>query len=249
MDFRDVDHLWLFYYENSKLTEFSNIPMSNEEVIQISQNSAPALNIQGRRFALSPRASLKADLYSVIQMRSSQPSSALMSITFEDLSDLLFCTSGSKKETAEKSALIKRNVPSAGGLYPLELFFFAQAVEGIPEGLYYFDAHQNEIVLVNDQVDYEKVAACYVSDDPIRHKNLIVFFCPVFNKTIFKYHNRGFRFVFMEADHQAQNMLLVATALSLRSIPVCGYFEYKLDELLKLDGYALSCVYTVGVGK
>jgi len=249
MDSPDVNYLWLYYYENSKLTEFSNIPMSNEEVIQISGNFAPSLNIQGQRFSLSPREEFKTDLYAVIRTRSSQPSSVLQEMTFEDLSDLLFYTYGSKEVSTGKSAMTKRNAPSAGGLYPIELFFFARRVEGIPNGLYYFDAHHNEIVLVNAQVGYEAIADCYVSDDPIKNKNLIVFFCPIFSKTIFKYDNRGFRFVFMEAGHQAQNLLLVATALSLRSIPICGYFEYKLDELLKLDGHEFSCVYTVAVGR
>lgn len=248
MDFPNVDNLWLLYYENSKLTEFSNIPIPNEQVIEISKSFAPSLTIEGKRFQLTPRSETDVDMYQMMKARASRPTASLSEMSFEELSDLLYYAYGSKQTSTGKSAMTKRNAPSAGGLYPIELFFFAQEVEQIPNGLYYFDSPKNEIVLFDDQVDYERVAACYVSDDPIIHKNLVFFFCPIFNKSIFKYHNRGFRFVFMEAGHIAQNILLLATGLQRQALPVCGYFEYKIDELLRLDGHDFSCVYTVAVG-
>lgn len=248
MDFPNIDKLWLLYYENSKLTEFSNIPIPNEQVIEISKSFAPSLAIEGRRFALTPRAKVEADMYQVLKNRRSQATESLNSMSFEDLSDLLYYAYGSKKDATGKSAMTKRNAPSAGGLYPIELFFFAQEVDQIPDGLYYFDSPNNDIVLTDEKMDYAAVADCYVSQDPIINKNLIFFFCPIFNKSIFKYHNRGFRFVFMEAGHIAQNLLLLATALEHQAIPVGGYFEYKLDQLLRLDGHEFSCVYTLAIG-
>ncbi|NET33825.1 MAG: SagB/ThcOx family dehydrogenase [Cyanothece sp. SIO1E1] len=248
MDFPNVDNLWLFYYENSKLTEFSNIPIPNEQVIEISKSFAPSLTIEGKRFQLTPAAKAEADMYQVMKDRASRATPSLRGMTFEELSNLLYYAYGSKQTSTGKSAMTKRNAPSAGGLYPIELFFFAREVEQIPDGLYYFDSPRNEIVLFDESVNYKAVADCYVSDDPILNKNLIFFFCPIFNKSIFKYHNRGFRFVFMEAGHIAQNLLLVATGLERQALPVCGYFEYKVDQLLRLDGHDFSCVYTVAVG-
>ena len=248
MDFPNVDKLWLLYYENSKLTEFSNIPIPNEQVIEISKSFAPSLAIRGRRFTLTPRTETKADMYQVMESRTSEATANLRAMSFEDLSDLLYYAYGSKQVSTGKSALTKRNAPSAGGLYPIELFFFARKIDQIPDGLYYFDSPKHEIVLFDESVDYDTIANCYVSQDPIVNKNLVFFFCPIFNKSIFKYHNRGFRFVFMEAGHIAQNILLVATSLQRQAIPICGYFEYKLDQLLRLDGYEFSCVYTLGVG-
>lgn len=248
MDFPNVDQLWLLYYENSKLTEFSNIPVPNEQVIEVSKSFAPSLAIEGQRFALAPRPEAQQNMYHAMKERSSKPTAQLSDMGFEDLSDLLYYAYGSKQINTGKSAMTKRNAPSAGGLYPIELFFFAQKVDQIPDGLYYFDSPKHEIVLLNERIRYEEVADCFVSQDPIINKNLIFFFCPIFSKTVFKYHNRGFRFVFMEAGHIAQNLLLVATSLQRQAIPVCGYFEYKLDQLLRLDGHEFSCVYTLGVG-
>ncbi|MGI8420822.1 MAG: nitroreductase family protein [Gaiellaceae bacterium] len=60
---------------------------------------------------------------------------------------------------------------------------------------------------------------------------------------------RGYRFALLEAGHLAQNLLLTGTALELACIPLGGFFDRRMDDLLDLDGVNESMLYAVAVGR
>jgi SagB-type dehydrogenase family enzyme len=141
-----------------------------------------------------------------------------------------------------------RAVPSGGGLYPLEIFVLAWRVLDVEPGLYHFDPLRRvlEVVRVGDLA--AELAAAMVYPEPATACAVFLAVTAVFWRTRFKYGLRGYRFALLEAGHLVQNALLAATAFGLASVPLAGFYDSRLDELLGLDGTEESTLYGVAVG-
>lgn len=85
--------------------------------------------------------------------------------------------------------------------------------------------------------------------EPILGSSLLVFITAMFERSIFKYGDRGYRFVLLEAGHAAQNLNLVSNALGLGSLNIGGFFDREMDDFLGLDGITHSTIYMVAIGK
>ena len=139
-----------------------------------------------------------------------------------------------------------RVVPSGGALYPLELYVAAHRVAGLAPGLYHYEPEQHTLAALLGDVG--RLAGCAVQRDLIASAGAVILIGAVFLRSTFKYGDRGYRFVLLEAGHLAQNALLAAAAQGLAAVPVGGYFDREVDELLDLDGIDESAVYLVALG-
>ena len=142
-----------------------------------------------------------------------------------------------------------RAVPSGGGLYPLEVFAFAWRVDGLAAGLYHFDPPRRVLEVVRLGNLSGDVAAAAIYPDPATRCAAFLAVTAVFWRTRFKYGLRGYRFALLEAGHVMQNALLAATALGLASVPLAGFFDSRMDDLLGLDGVEESTLYAVAIGR
>jgi SagB-type dehydrogenase family enzyme len=70
----------------------------------------------------------------------------------------------------------------------------------------------------------------------------------MFWRSRFKYGLRGYRFTLLEAGHVVQNLQLAAAASGLGCLPIGGFFDRRLDDILALDGVNESALYCVAVG-
>jgi SagB-type dehydrogenase family enzyme len=141
-----------------------------------------------------------------------------------------------------------RTAPSAGALYPLEVYLIAGKVEGLPPGVYRYGpgAHNLTPVKTGDQRDALYEAA--LRQAPVRQAPAVLVIAAVTERTTGKYGERGIRYVHMEAGHAAQNALLQAVALGLGAV-VIGAFED--DDVRQVTGMpaAEQPLYLVPVGK
>jgi SagB-type dehydrogenase family enzyme len=142
-----------------------------------------------------------------------------------------------------------RVVPSGGALYPLELFFQTANVNGLDPGIYHYHAGEHHLRLVRPGDASPLVAEALVQPEFAVDASLLFFIAALFERSTFKYGNRGYRFALLEAGHVAQNVNLVAGALSLGCVNLGGYFDRHVDELLGLNGVTQSAVYVVAVGR
>jgi SagB-type dehydrogenase family enzyme len=141
-----------------------------------------------------------------------------------------------------------RTVPSGGALYPLELYAFAWRVAGLRSGLYHFDPLRRVLERVRAGDERRAVLDRTVYPEPVGRCAVLVAVTAVFWRSRFKYGVRGYRFALIEAGHVVQNVLLAATALRLGAVPLSGFYDRPMDELLELDGVNESMVYAVAVG-
>jgi len=129
-----------------------------------------------------------------------------------------------------------RTAPSAGALYPLELYVVAGAVDKLAPGIYRYvpGKHKLEPVIIGDQ--RRPLCAAALAQECVAAGAVVFVFTAVERRTTRKYGPRGVRYVHMEAGHAAQNLALQATALGLGSVTVGAFDDAAVARLLHLPG-------------
>jgi SagB-type dehydrogenase family enzyme len=142
-----------------------------------------------------------------------------------------------------------RMVPSGGALYPLELYLHARQVAGLEPGLYHYNAEQHVLDVLRSGDETDSIARHLVQGDLGRTAAAIVFITAVFARSTFKYGDRGYRFILLEAGHLAQNATLTAQEMRLASLNVGGYADRGIDRYLNVDGLTEGTVYLLLLGQ
>jgi SagB-type dehydrogenase family enzyme len=121
-----------------------------------------------------------------------------------------------------------RAAPSAGALYPLEVY----AV--LPDGLYHYRPAGHRAVQRSTEDLREAVWAAGLRQDALREAPAVFVITAVYARTAAKYGDRAERYVHLEAGHAAQNLLLQAVALELGAVPIGAMQDATLRSALGL---------------
>jgi SagB-type dehydrogenase family enzyme len=146
------------------------------------------------------------------------------------------------------SMALMRPVPSAGGLFPLEIYVATQRVQDIPDGLHHYNVRHHALEPLSDGPIFKALQPHLLMYQAIEHANAVVFLAAVFKRTQKKYGPRGYRYILLEAGHVAQNLCLLAVEQGLGSLCMGGYTDEELNRLLGLNPLEEGVVYSVAVG-
>ncbi len=141
-----------------------------------------------------------------------------------------------------------RAVPSAGALYPLEIYLIGWNVEGLDPGIYHYHVPSNALESVEPGDFSDLVGECLISTEITKNASVLFVLTAIFQRTLFKYNERGYRFVLLEAGHLAQNMCLMATAMNLGLLPIGAFLDDELNRMIGVDGVNESAVYPILIG-
>lgn len=243
------DRLWELFHENSKVTPFDR-GVSNDVVIGLMAEQYDHLAFDGcARVALAPATELALSIGTAIKRRRTPQRLTGRMIPLDALSTLLFHTVGiTRPETSGLFPRPFRAAPSAGAMYPLDLFIHATQIEGLASGLYHYNPYRHDLASVAEGDRSRQLADTLVQSDLAYSASFMAFIVATFERATQKYHERGYRFALIEAGHVCQNLLLAAVAQGLSGIPLGGYYDGALDDLLELDGVTHATVYAVAVG-
>ena len=249
----DADDVgWELFHENSKLTEFSPVALSNQEIVATMQDNYESLEFKGYRAIDLPKSltELNTSLEQAISARVSTRDLVPSLITLQNVATILHYAYGITRDNKNTNYPRPfRIVPSGGALYPLELFFHSTCISDQLPGIYHYNPVMNNIRLLQEGDQSRRISESLVQKDIAYGASLIIFITAMFNRSIFKYQDRGYRYILLEAGHVAQNINLVANGLELGCVNLGGFFDRKLDDLLGLDGVTHSSIYIVAVGK
>lgn len=242
--------LWELFHENTKYHQFS-YGTSDEEVAEHMANLHESLPFDGFPTILLPDR-LPPLTMAVDQAMKSRVSSRAMrpgSLSIGQLTAILHYGYGVTRNlnnTSMPGGL--RVTPSAGALYPLEIFIYVSKVKRLAGGLYHYNPVKHHLRRLRDGVKSKELDGCFIPETVPKHCSVLIFVTALFARSTFKYGNRGYRFVCMEAGHVAQNMSLVCSAFKLGCLNIGGFYDRKIDSFLGLDGIAHSTLYLLAVG-
>jgi SagB-type dehydrogenase family enzyme len=163
-------------------------------------------------------------------------------LTLAEVSQLLWAAQG----VTARGGL--RTAPSAGALYPLELYLVTGNAENAAAGIYHYLPETHRLVSKARGDARGKLVRAALGQESVEQAAVVLVFAAVEERTTGKYGERGVRFVHMEVGHAAQNVLLQATALGLGAVVVGAFDDRGVQRALGLpEGEAP--LYLVPVGR
>jgi SagB-type dehydrogenase family enzyme len=157
-------------------------------------------------------------------------------LTIAEIGQLLWAAQG------VTDAQGRRTAPSAGALYPLELYAVT------PQGVFHYLPAQHAIQAVRDGDLRPRLRSAAFDQAPIGDAPLVVVVAGVTARTAAKYGTeRARRYVDLEAGHAAQNLLLEAVALGLGGVPIGAFDDAAVSAVVGL-GSGEEPLYLLAVG-
>ncbi len=184
-------------------------------------------------------------LEEAIKARRSERDYSGKTMSIEELSHLLYAASGI---TGKSDAQPLRAAPSAGALYPVETYAVVNNIEGLQMGLYHYNVREHALELLKEGNYRGKITHCALDQEMAGQANVTIILTAVFERTTWKYDERGYRYVYMEAGHISQNIYLQATSLGLGSVAIGAFYDDALNEFLGIDGKAEAAIYMHAIG-
>jgi SagB-type dehydrogenase family enzyme len=141
-----------------------------------------------------------------------------------------------------------RAAPSAGALYPLEVYLVAGDVDNLAAGVYKYEPRRHELrlVIVGDKrTDLYRAA---LQQETIRDAPAALVFGAVYERTTQKYSERGRQYVHMEVGHAAQNVVLQAVSLKLGTVVMGAFNEERVREALSMTDEVVP-LYIMPIGR
>jgi len=163
-------------------------------------------------------------------------------IELRQLSQLLWAAQGITDPRGFRAA------PSAGALYPLEIFIVIGEVEELEEGIYHYDVEEHTLELRKEGDLRHEIASAASNQMWIKDAPAIVIVCAIYERTTWKYGSRGERYVHMEAGHVGENIYLQAGSLGLACTVVGAFLDDEVRRILDVSK-EVKPLYLIPMGK
>jgi len=128
-----------------------------------------------------------------------------------------------------------RTAPSAGALYPLEVYIAAGNVTDLDAGIYKYYPHRHEIVNTVKGNKRSELCRAGLGQSSIKNAPAVMVFCAVFERVTGSYGKRGIQYVHMEVGHAIQNVCLQAISLGLGSVIIGAFNDYDVKEVMNFE--------------
>lgn len=161
------------------------------------------------------------------------------------LSQLLFAAQGI---TGKIYGTPLRTAPSAGALYPIEIYLVVNKVAELEPGIYHYSIRKHALELLKSGDFRGRITPAGLKQEMLGQAGATFILSAIFDRTRHKYGERGFRYVYIEAGHISQNIALQAVSMGLGSVTVGAFLDEKVNQLINVDGVNEAAVYLHAVG-
>jgi len=167
-------------------------------------------------------------------------------ISVEEVSQLIWATQG-LTESVFDSRL--RVTPSAGALYPIETYVVVNRVTALSPGVYHFNVGKNALEQLTEGDFKVGISASALDQSMAREAAVVFVWTAVVERTKWKYRERGYRYLYLDAGHIGQNLYLAATSLGLGCCTIGAFYDDEVNRLIGVDGQGETAVYLGAVGR
>ncbi|MFP4457519.1 MAG: SagB/ThcOx family dehydrogenase [Clostridia bacterium] len=190
----------------------------------------------------------KKDITDVINDRVSVRAYADENLALGELSYLLWVTQGIKYISKRPATL--RTVPSAGCRHPFETYLLINRVEGLKKGLYKYLPmdHELEVISLEDGIDEKIKDSCY-KQVMVVNSGVTFIWTAVRYRNYWRYGERGYRYVHLDAGHVAQNLYLASDVVDCGVCGIAAFYDDEINSIIGIDGVERYTAYVATCGK
>jgi SagB-type dehydrogenase family enzyme len=195
----------------------------------IENRGVPGQRNNGEKIKLpEPRYDSKTSVEQALLRRRSVKEYKDRPLTLSDVSQLLWAAQGiTDPETGFRTA------PSAGALYPLEVYVVVGNVEGVKEGAYKYAPQEHQLLRVREGNVRDELAAV-LGQTWVGKAAVVIVFFGVYERATTKFGDAGIRYVHMEVGHAAQNVYLQVISLNLGTRVIGGFPDKQVKKVLNV---------------
>jgi SagB-type dehydrogenase family enzyme len=188
------------------------------------------------------------DTFQILKILKNRKSNRLFStkpITLNELAFLLWASTGIQRKIKNYEF---RTVPSAGALYPIETYLIANNVDGLEKALYHYNIESHFLEKLKNEDLSQELAHCALEQKMCSNAPVVIIWTAVFLRAKWKYGQRAYRYIYLDAGHIAQNLALSATSIGLGSCQIGTFFDDEINQILDINGFEESAIYMSVVG-
>lgn len=167
-------------------------------------------------------------------------------ISKDQLSYLLWASTGIQRI---EDGYEFRTAPSAGALYPIETYVVANNVRKLEAGVYHYSVKAHQLEQLKQGEFRQQIARAALGQGMLVMAAAVFILSAIFERCKWKYGQRAYRYIYLDAGHIAENLALAAVSLNLGSCEVGALYDDQVNAILDIDGTKESvlCMAVVGV--
>jgi len=149
-------------------------------------------------------------------------------LSLPNISQILWAAQGMTQD------MFFRTAPSAGALYPLEMYLVAGNVRGLDIGVYRYFPSRHSLIRICDGDRRDELCKASLSQPHIRDAAAVAVIAADYSRTTVKYGTRGIRYAHIEAGCAAENICLQGVSLAIGTCVTGAFDDAKVASILKL---------------
>lgn len=226
-------------YDRNRLpggsVDLNNKPLMYKEYPEAGKIALPAVERCG-----------DMNLYEALLRRKSQRRFIDAPISLDMLSCVLWSSSGIQRK---EMGFAFRTAPSAGALYPIETYIIANRVTGIENGVYHYQV-KHHLMEELEAGDFSgRIAHASLGQQMCASAAAVIVYAALFERSVWKYKQRGYRYIYLDAGHMAQNLALASASIGIGCCHIGSMFDNEVNEIIGTDGTDESVVYMSVIGQ
>ena len=178
---------------------------------------------------LEPRRDSETSVEEALLMRRSVRDYKNEPLTLEEVSQLLWAAQGITDKKGSRTA------PSAGALYPLEVYIAAGNVDSLSSGVYKYKPQSHELVKVAEGDKRIELYNAALNQSAVKNAAVVMVFSVVYERTTEKYGDRGEKYAHLETGHAAQNVYLQTVALDLGTVVIGAFDDSEVKKIMNMQ--------------
>ena len=193
----------------------------------------------------SPRRGDKISLDAALHDRRSIRSFSAQPLDQQQLSYLLWASTGIQRK---EQTYAFRTAPSAGALYPIETYLVVNNLVDLDPGIYHYAIRNHQLEELQTGDFGQAVSQAALEQSMCANAPVVFIWTAIFNRSKWKYGQRAYRYIFLDAGHIAENLALAATGMKLGSCHIGALFDEEINSIIEVDGVEESVIYMTVVG-
>jgi len=185
------------------------------------------------------------DFAEVLRRRKSIRTFSNQPLSKEDLAFLLWASTGIQRI---EHGYEFRTAPSAGALYPVETYIATNNVEDIEPGIYHYNIKDHLLEEIKTGNFGEALAHAALNQEMCADASAIFIWTAVFERSKWKYSQRAYRYIYLDAGHVAENFALAVVSINCGSCHIGAFFDDEINSIVNIDGIeeGAICLSVVG---